>query len=258
MGKLSVVAEAVRNRPVRFGVRKHLELAMSRCRSYSQFGEDLVVGKIFQSIGLDLETSYFLDLGAFHPSWISNTFLFYRRGLSGINVDTGRDKIRLFEAFRPRDVSLLAAVVPDDGPAEVTLASPPGYSEAASVLEGNEAPVAEEPRFARFGLRYTRLNALKVSELLDLAPRNKRFAYLNVDCEGLDERIVRSIDLERVRPAVLSFEASPPIDGRLDHLRDSEVARFLRERDYAFISQCALTSIYVDARLLREHPQLWV
>jgi hypothetical protein len=256
--KLAVLAGAARSRPLRYAVRRHLRLRASAGRSYSQFGEDLVIAKIFHSLRLDPERAFFLDVGAFHPSWNSNTYLFYRRGMSGINVDTAREKILLFEAFRPRDVSLVGAVVGDDGPAEVTLASPPGFSDAASVLDGNPAPTAEEPFFAQFGLRHTRVRTLRMAEVLDRAPRGKRFAYLNIDCEGLDERIVRSIDFERVRPAVLSVEERLPLVDRIEHLRASSIARYLAERGYAFVSQCALTSLYVDARLLETHPELWV
>lgn len=255
--KLAVFAGAARNRPLRYAVRQHLRLR-SAARSYSQFGEDLVIAKIFHSLELDLERSYFVDVGAFHPSWNSNTYLFYRRGLTGVNVDTAEEKIRLFRAFRPRDVSVVGAVVGDDGPPEVTLASPPGFSDAASVLDGNAAPTAQEPFFARFGLRHTRVRALKVAEVLALAPRDKRFAYLNVDCEGLDEPIVRSMDFDQARPAVLSVEERLPLVDRPERLRESPILRFLAEREYAFVSQCALTSIYVDARLLEAHPELWV
>lgn len=43
--------------------------------SFSQFGEDLLINKIFKRIGY----GKFLDLGSFHPIHFSNTFLLYLR-----------------------------------------------------------------------------------------------------------------------------------------------------------------------------------
>ena len=51
--------------------------------SFSQFGEDLLINKIFKKINY----GKFLDLGSFHPIHYSNTFLLYLRGWRGININ---------------------------------------------------------------------------------------------------------------------------------------------------------------------------
>ena len=142
---LGVFSRAITQSGTRYAVKRHLQQMVGRTRSYGQFGEDLVVAALLDGLKLDYPRAYFIDIGAFHPSLISNTFLHYRRGMVGINLDPSPDKIRMFHAFRPHDLSLARAVVPVGSPPEVTLVSPPGYSEVASVLEGNGPPGCAAP-----------------------------------------------------------------------------------------------------------------
>src|SRR5438045_8009791 len=74
---------------------KHVNL------SFSQFGEDLAVLRHFED-----RVGYFVDVGAHHPIRLSNTYLLYRCGWSGINVDANPDGIELFRKKRPRDLTI--------------------------------------------------------------------------------------------------------------------------------------------------------
>src|SRR2546430_2805880 len=54
-------------------------------RSYSQCGEDLLVNFIFGAIRQSAVS--YLDVGAHHPTFLSNTYLFYKAGGSGVCVE---------------------------------------------------------------------------------------------------------------------------------------------------------------------------
>ena len=47
-------------------------------KSFSQCGEDLIVDYVFKARGVGRPS--YLDIGAHHPYWLSNTALFYERG----------------------------------------------------------------------------------------------------------------------------------------------------------------------------------
>jgi FkbM family methyltransferase len=51
----------------------------------------------------DLSDGIYVDVGANQPTHISNTYLFYRRGLSGILIEPERENCWLLSHFRPRD-----------------------------------------------------------------------------------------------------------------------------------------------------------
>ena len=85
---------------------KNLYITRFATKSYSQEGEDLLLRRIFehQKIG------FYVDVGAHHPFRFSNTYLLYKRGWRGINIDAMPGSMRLFRKFRPRDTNIECGV----------------------------------------------------------------------------------------------------------------------------------------------------
>ena len=75
-------------------------------KSYSQYGEDMVLKSVFQN----QERGFYVDVGAHHPKLCSNTYFFYKLGWSGINIDAMPGGMELFKNFRPRDINLETAI----------------------------------------------------------------------------------------------------------------------------------------------------
>src|SRR5215207_3271493 len=96
--------------PSAFRVIGHRLVGLVRDRyavsSYAQEGEDLVLRRLFE----ERTTGFFVDVGAHHPRRFSNTYLFYRAGWRGINVEPNPDLTPLFARERPRDVTLQLGV----------------------------------------------------------------------------------------------------------------------------------------------------
>ncbi|MFT7246563.1 MAG: hypothetical protein ACI82A_003940, partial [Candidatus Azotimanducaceae bacterium] len=71
-------------------------------RSWSQEGEDQILRRIFEQ----QSTGFYVDVGAHHPKRFSNTFLFYKLGWQGINIDAMPGSMALFNRERSRDLNL--------------------------------------------------------------------------------------------------------------------------------------------------------
>ena len=56
--------------------------------SYSQQAEDLSIQRYF---GEEKMNGFFVDVGAFDPIKYSNTYLFYKKGWRGINIEPNPD-----------------------------------------------------------------------------------------------------------------------------------------------------------------------
>src|SRR5207248_11648063 len=72
--------------------------------SYSQFEED----RFFLDYFGDTPGLY-LDVGAFHPWRISNTYLLYRHGWKGVTIEPIARLIQKHRQLRPRDIQIHAA-----------------------------------------------------------------------------------------------------------------------------------------------------
>ena len=72
--------------------------------SFSQFGEDLAIIRLVEQLGLT--AGIYLDAGAYHPIFGSNTLLLHKKGWNGINVDLNVERIADFKRFRPSDYNV--------------------------------------------------------------------------------------------------------------------------------------------------------
>ena len=73
---------------------------------YSQSKEDIFVLKYFKNKNKGL----YVDVGCHHPTRINNTFLLYKRGWRGVNIDMSKLSIDLFNLLRKKDVNIHSAV----------------------------------------------------------------------------------------------------------------------------------------------------
>jgi FkbM family methyltransferase len=89
-------------RPVKRFIHASQDTLATTRPSYAQHGEDVHI--IRELAGLDLTKSIYIDVGANHPTRISNTYLLYRHGVSGIVVEPNKELLWLYQMCRPRDV----------------------------------------------------------------------------------------------------------------------------------------------------------
>lgn len=71
-------------------------------KTYSQFGEDLIVKEVISNI--PPTKGIYIEIGANQPTQISNTYLFYRLGFHGIVIEPNHQMTKLFKRFRPKDI----------------------------------------------------------------------------------------------------------------------------------------------------------
>src|SRR4051812_47250674 len=75
--------------------------------SYSQHGED--VWLLGQVRDLPRDRFRYVDVGANHPARLSNTYLLYRHGFSGVVIEPNEKLLGLHRRFRPRDITVRSA-----------------------------------------------------------------------------------------------------------------------------------------------------
>ena len=83
-------------------------------KSYSQFGEDIVVQNYFGDF-----IGTYVDVGCFHPIKYSNTALLHKKGWKGFNIDLNETSIKLFNVCRKDDVNLVACLSDKNEEAQV-------------------------------------------------------------------------------------------------------------------------------------------
>ena len=79
-------------------------------KSYSLSNVDLIIDYLFKNINKGV----YIDVGCNHPIKFNNTYLLYKRGWSGINIDSDFDSIKLFNKFRSNDFNVRNIVSNDE------------------------------------------------------------------------------------------------------------------------------------------------
>lgn len=145
--------------------------------SYSQWGEDRILLDWFNRHGGINPAWIYIDVGANHPTLLSDTFLFYRRGHSGICIEPNRELARMFCTIRRRDIVLNVAAGNQAGELEFYVTENPVFS---SLLHSEL-----EDRLAQS----YRVPVIRLDELLPQV-QSKQVFLLKVDTEGYDQQVL--------------------------------------------------------------------
>ena len=164
---------------------------------YGQDGEDLILNRM-----LDYQaTGFYVDVGAHHPMRFSNTYLFYRRGWKGINIDAQPGSMAPFRKFRPRDINLEVGV---DIAKDFLLFHQ--FNEPAL----NTFDTEEANRKAKLPYRIIKqimVPVRRLDSILDqYLPDGVNIDFMTVDAEGKDIGILKSNNWDRYRPRFVLAE----------------------------------------------------
>ena len=202
--------------------------------SWAQEGEDLILKRVFS----DKKDGFYVDVGAHHPQRYSNTYLFYKAGWRGINIDAMPGSMRAFRKHRKRDINLEMGVG-----AVATELDYYMFNEPA--LNGFSAALSEQRAQAdnRFRIISTRkIQVLPLAEILEAhLPAGQQIDFLTVDVEGLDLDVLKSNDWNRYRPEYVLVEV---LKSSLHEVEGSDVGCFMRERGYEVYAKCMNTVIF--------------
>jgi hypothetical protein len=208
-------------------------------RTYSAAGEDIQIERL-----LGQKTGFFVDVGAFHPSFISNTYRLYRRGWRGINIDVDDYKIRLFHLLRPRDISVQVGVSDTPGEAEFFFQSGPTYGSMAGL---NRESVAESAEIMQREVRSRTIQVRPLNDILeehlprDAQGRPMAIDLLNIDVEKFEYPILRRFDFQRFPVKLLAVEMHAD---RIDDLLHLPAYQLLSEQGYDLAAWTPPTAIF--------------
>ena len=79
-------------------------------KSYSISNVDLIVERIF----IKKNKGIYIDVGCNHPIKYNNTYLLYKKGWSGLNIDLDQESINQFSKLRKRDTNIQALITEND------------------------------------------------------------------------------------------------------------------------------------------------
>jgi len=199
--------------------------------SYSLNAVDLIIDYIFKN----KNNGFYLDVGSQHPISNNNTYLLFKRGWSGINIDLDKKNIDLFNTARPNDKNLNLAISSDVAEKNLYFyhdKSP--INTLDKVVSDFQAATVKEIKTIKTTTLDITLQSLKLNNKID---------YMNLDVEGHEMEIFKAFDLSLYKPSVISVEF---LDLNMKYLEfknndlqrivNSDLYKHLHNNNYHFVN----------------------
>lgn len=202
-------------------------------KSYSQFGEDIVLQKLFKK-----RIGFYVDVGAYHPKHYSNTYLLHKKGWRGINIDPNLDTVKLFEKQRPNDINL-----------EIGISQEPTHLIYYTFSHSNWNTFSKEKADVwrrKPGIRFLGERKVLCAPLREILKQNLSIGFqidlMNVDAEGMDLDVLESNDWEIYSPRVVIVESA---EFNPDTPSDNKIYLFMRKKSYRLYAFMGLSLVFL-------------
>lgn len=207
-------------------------------KSYAQCGEDLIVHFILNA--LKIIKPRYLDIGAYHPTLLSNTYLLYRKGCLGVCVEPDPDLYNQIKSKRKRDVCLNVGI----GTTEKAHAE--FYVMSSKTL--NTFSKEEAERYQSYGneriLKVIQIPLVSVNTIIEqYLPDCPNFVSL--DAEGMDQPILETFDFSRFRPDVFCIETLTYTEDKSEK-KNTQIIDFMISENYFPYADTFINTIFVE------------
>lgn len=196
-------------------------------KTYSLFGEDLAALKFFKN----KKKGFYVDIGCYHPTHINNTYLLYKKGWNGINIDVSQFSIDLFKFMRPDDLNYKCAV--SETNKKVNLYYQKEHSQLTSINK------LTAKKFIKGRLKKKIINSSSLEEILSWGKyKDYEIDFLDVDVEGADLQVLKGLNFSKRKPKLICVEIHQK------NFRKHKIYRFLIKKKYKLIWQESFSFLF--------------
>ena len=193
---------------------------------YADNGEDIIIQSLFNH----KKDGLYVDVGCYHPVRASLTHILYKKGWKGVNIDISEDSINLFKIARPNDANLNVGISDKEGEDY--------YYQSGHVNQANSFKAYKNTKKVK--IKITTLD--EVIKKLEI----KKIDFLNIDVEYNDFKALQGINLESVRPKLITIEDIHTHD--IFNVINSNIYKYLINKNYFLYSKTNCTNYYLDKK----------
>ena len=200
--------------------------------SYSLTSIDLLINHIFKN----KKKGYFLDVGCNHPVYNNNTYLLYKRGWRGINIDLDKKSIQLFNLYRRDDFNINSAISSKEELLDLYF-----YHDKSPIntLDKKSSDYQKvKPKIIRKVNTQTLDSVITKSKFSE-----KKMDFLSIDVEGHELEVLKGFNLRKYSPSIvvvefldLSLNKLEIYNFNVKNILNSEIYHYMIKNDYNLVN----------------------
>ena len=194
---------------------------------YSNWGIDLLIKDILKN---QKEKGIYIDVGSHHPLINNNTYILYKRGWKGINVDLDFNSIDMFNYFRPKDHNIQIALSNKIGFTDLYFFHNRSAKNTITKSRGKGAKSIKRVKTDTLN------NIIKNSKI-----NTKKIDFLSIDVEGNELNVLKGLNFKNYRPKIISIEFIKPnikefYQHDIKNIFKSDIYKFMISKKYKLVN----------------------
>ena len=210
-------------------------------KTYSLTGVDLIIDYLFKNI----DKGVYVDVGCNHPIKYNNTYLLYKRGWSGINIDSDSSSIELFNKFRSNDFNIRNIVSEDESIKKLY------FYHKRSALNTLSKELADS-RSSK-PLKIIEEKSVTLNKIIESSPfKNSKINLLSIDIENHEYEALKNFNFSKYNIDVLVVETTNTrlkklemYNQSLDFITTSEVYKLIVKNGYKLVNLIHSDMVFV-------------
>ena len=194
--------------------------------AYSHWGIDLIITKLLNSKNKGI----YIDVGCHHPFLNNHSYLLYKSGWEGINIDIDYNSIDMFNFFRKSDVNIQTAVTDHKGEVDLFFYHNRAAKNTISKEFGSDAKEQKK------------INSDTLNNIIENSKfKNSKIDFVSIDVEGNEMNVLNGFNLKKYKPKLILLEFILPnkkefYEKGINEITNSEVYKFLIKNEYKLIN----------------------
>ena len=203
----------------------------------SQFGEDKKIIKLFDKN----KKGTYVDVGCFHPTRQNNTYLMYKLGWGGVNIDLNPLTIELFKVARPNDINICAAVSNSNGVKNLFFDH--DLSSLNTISKNHTLYI--EKAFATKDLKKKKIKTTTLDNLLKKEKISK-IDFMNIDIEGHELEVLKTFNFKHFDIRVICIEiVNYDYYSKSIKINKNEIFKLLKKNNYTLKFNTVVNYIFI-------------
>lgn len=168
--------------------------------TFAQNREDIILDAFFA----DVETGFYVDVGANHPEHDSVTKYFYEKGWAGLNIEPNKALYNQLLIERPNDININVGVSDKKGSLNFREYVNHGLSTFSSTMKKE---YEKTNNIGTDAFEEYEVEVLTLAEIFK-AYKIQKIHFLKVDVEGFEYEVLAGNDWLKYRPEMICIESN--------------------------------------------------